>query len=79
MVSEKIRALKTTLALARAGDLAFNSGLLRMFQRQLSDIHEQVLQLEGAQVADACRLPASLAAAARLPKLDPPANDRRQN
>lgn len=79
MVSEKIRALKTTLALARAGDLKCNSGLLRMFQRQLSDIHEQVLALEGAQVAEGVRLPAPLKAAARLPKLDPPANDRRQN
>jgi hypothetical protein len=79
MLSDKIKALKTTMSLARAGDLKFNGGLLAMFQRQLSDIHEQVLQLEAAQVPQASRLPAPLAAAARLPKLGPPANDRRQH
>lgn len=77
MVSDKIKALKTTLSLARFGDLHTNQGLFKLFQRQLSEIHEQVLILEQAQVPHANRLPRPLAAACRLPAMGRPANDRK--
>ena len=55
MVSDKIKALKTTLSLARATNMAFNRGFVSLLQRQLSDIHEQVLMLEQAQVPSEAR------------------------
>ena len=77
MTSDKIKALKTTLSLAAAGKVVSNRGFIGLVQRQLSDIHEQVLQLEQAQMPAANRLPAPLKAAARLPVMGLPANDRR--
>lgn len=76
MISDKIKALKTTLSLARAGNMTFNRGFVSLLQRQLSDIHEQVLQLEQAQVPQAAKLPKALASASRLPRMERPANDR---
>lgn len=78
MVSDKIKALKTTLSLAHGGQVFRNRGLIGLIQKQLAEIHEQVLALEQAQVPHASRLPASLAAAARHPKMGAPANDRRR-
>lgn len=77
MISHKIKALKTTLSLASSGKVVSNKGFIALVQRQLSDIHEGVLALEQAQVPCSVRLPASLKAAARLPVMGLPANDRR--
>ena len=78
MISDKIKTLKTTLALARAGNLTLNRGFISALQRQLSGIHEEVEAMEQAQVPRAAQLPKCLGAAARLPVMQRPANDRRR-
>ena len=78
MTSDKIKSLKTTLALAKAGNVVLNRGFLSMVQRQLSGIHEEVEALEQAQVPLGQQLPKALSAAARLPRMPYPANDRRR-
>jgi hypothetical protein len=78
MTSEKIRALKAMLSLARSGQLFRNRGLIGLVQLQLGAIHEEVVALEQAQVPAPSRLPATLAQAARHPRLGAPANDRRR-
>lgn len=77
MVSDKIRTLKTTLALASAGNVTLNRGFISLLRRQLSGIHEEVEALEQAQVPRAVQLPRALSAAARLPVMQRPANDPR--
>jgi hypothetical protein len=58
MTSDKIKALKAVLSLAQASRVSRNRGFIRLVQRQLSDIHEQVLALEAAQLPAARRLTA---------------------
>jgi len=56
MTSDKIKSLKTLISLAQAGQMAPDRALLRIMQRSLCDIHEQVLALEAAQVPVAQRV-----------------------
>lgn len=66
MTSDKVKNAIRMISAARAGGVSLNGGLLKALQHQLTDIRDQVMALEAAQVPTALRVTADHIASGKV-------------